>query len=79
MDQKKQDQTINVGTLIIRLKIALFRLWPILLSLTILLGLVWFARARRNYVPMYESKAIFTVDSGYTAEDIFVTGAYYDH
>ena len=79
MDQKKQDQTINVGTLIIRLKIALFRLWPILLSLTILLGLVWFARARKNYVPMYESKAIFTVDSGYTAEDIFVTGAYYDH
>lgn len=79
MDQKKQDQTINLGTLIIRLRIALFRLWPILLSLTILLGLVWFARARKNYVPMYEAKAIFTVDSGYTAEDIFVTGAYYDH
>ena len=79
MEHKKQEQTINLGTLLIRLKIALFRLWPILLSLTILLGLVWFARARKNYVPMYESKAIFTVDSGVTAEDIFVTGAYYDH
>lgn len=79
MDQKKQDATINLGTLMIRLKIALFRLWPIVMSLSILLGLVWYARARNNYVPMYESKAIFTVDAGYTAEDIFVTGAYYDH
>lgn len=79
MDEKKQDQAINLATLMIRLKIALFRLWPILLSLTILLSLVWFARASRSYVPMYEAKAIFTVDSGYTAEDIFVTGAYYDH
>lgn len=79
MDQKKQDQTINLGTLMIRLKIALFRLWPIVISLSILLGLLWYARARNSYVPMYESKAIFTVDAGYTAEDIFVTGAYYDH
>lgn len=79
MDQKKQDQTINLGTLMIRLKIALFRLWPIVISLSILLGLVWYARARNNYVPMYESKAIFTVEAGYTADDIFVTGAYYDH
>jgi receptor protein-tyrosine kinase len=79
MEQKNQEQTINLGTLMIRLKIALFRLWPVVLALTVLLGLVWFARAKNNYVPMYESKAIFTVDSGYTAEDIFVTGAYYDH
>ena len=79
MDQKHQDATINLATLMIRLKIAFFRLWPIVVSLSVLLGLVWFARARKAYVPMYESKAIFTVDSGYTAEDIFVTGAYYDH
>ena len=79
MDQKNQDATINLATLMIRLKIAFFRLWPIVVSLSVLMGLVWYARARNNYVPMYESKAIFTVDSGYTAEDIFVTGAYYDH
>ncbi|MBQ7415993.1 MAG: AAA family ATPase [Oscillospiraceae bacterium] len=77
MEQKTTDQ-INLATLMIRLKIALFRLWPIVVSLSILFGLIWFARARNSYVPMYESKAIFTVDSGYTAEDIFVTGAYYD-
>lgn len=79
MEQKNQDATINLGTLMIRLKIAFFRLWPIVVSLSVLLGLVWYARARKAYVPIYESKAIFTVDSGYTAEDIFVTGAYYDH
>jgi hypothetical protein len=66
MDQKKQDATINLGTLMIRLKIAFFRLWPIVVSLAVLLGLLWYARARNNYVPMYESKAIFTVDAGYT-------------
>ena len=79
MDQKNQEVNINLATLMIRLKIAFFRLWPIVVSLSVLLGLVWYARARRSYVPWYESKAIFTVDSGYTAEDIFVTGAYYDH
>lgn len=79
MEQKNQDATINLTTLMIRLKIAFFRLWPIVVSLSILLGLVWYAQARRTYVPMYESKAIFTTDAGYSAEDIFVTGAYYDH
>lgn len=79
MEQKNQEVNINLATLMIRLKIAFFRLWPIVVSLSVLLGLVWYARARRSYVPWYESKAIFTVDSGYTAEDIFVTGAYYDH
>ena len=78
MDQKTQDQTINLSTLMIRLKLAFTRLWPIVISLCLLMGLVWYARARNAYVPRYESKAIFTVDSGYTAEDIFVTGAYYD-
>lgn len=79
MEQKNQDATINLATLMIRLKIAFSRLWPIVVSLSVLLGLVWYARARSAYVPRYESKAIFTVDSGYTAEDIFITGAYYDH
>ena len=78
MDQNNQEHSINLATLMIRLKIAFFRLWPIVISLAVLMGLLWFARARNSYVPMYESKAIFTVDSGYTAEDIFVTGAYYD-
>lgn len=79
MEQQSHDQSINLATLMIRLKIAFFRLWPIVISLAILFGLVWFARDRSAYVPQYESKAIFTVDSGYTAEDIFITGAYYDH
>lgn len=78
MEHKSQEQSINLGTLMIRLKIALFRLWPVVLSLTVLIGLVNFVRDRNSYVPMYESKAIFTVDSGHDADDIFYTGAYYD-
>ena len=79
MDEKNQDKAINLELLLIRMKVAFFRLWPIVLSLTVLLGLIWYARARNSYAPMYESKAIFTVDAGYTSEDIFITGAYYDH
>lgn len=78
MEQKTQTPPINLSTLMIRLKIALFRLWPIVLALAVLISLVSFARDKNNYVPKYESKAIFTVDSGYRAEDIFYTGAYYD-
>lgn len=79
MEQTNHEHTINLGTLMIRLKIAFFRLWAVVLALTILTGLVSYARARNAYVPMYESKAIFTVDAGSGAEDIFQAGAYYDH
>ena len=79
MEHSKHDQSINLGLLMLRMQDVFFRLWPIVLSLTILFGLVWFARARKSYVPMYETTAIFTVETGYTSEDILISGAYYDY
>ena len=79
MEQQNHENTINLTTLVIRMKIAFFRLWAVVVALAILVGLVYYARARNSYVPMYESKAIFTVDAGTGAEDIFQSGAYYDH
>lgn len=74
----KEMEPIRIINLMIRFKNAFFQMWLLVLALAILVaGLSWY-RARRSFVPMYEAKAIFTVDSGYTAEDIFGTGAYYD-
>ena len=78
MEQNNQEQPINLINVLIRFKNAFFQLWPLVLVLAILLGAVSFVRAKSSFTPMYESKAIFTVDSGYTAENIFSTGAYYD-
>lgn len=79
MEQTNYVQPIDLGALLIRLRIVFFRLWALVLALAALAGLFFYARAKQSYVPMYESKAIFTIEAGYYAEDIFQDGAYYDH
>lgn len=78
MEQNHQEQPVDLFDLLTRFKNALFRLWPLVLVLAIALSGLNYFRAKRAFTPMYESKAIFTVDSGYDTEDIFTTGAYYD-
>lgn len=79
MEQNNQEQQpINLINVLIRFKNAFFQLWPLVLVLAMLSGILSFVSAKRSFTPMYESRAIFTVDSGYSAEDIFSTGAYYD-
>lgn len=76
--ERKEQEPIKVLNLMIRFKNAFFQMWLLVLALAILFGGISWYRGKRAFVPMYEAKAIFTVDSGYTAEDIFGTGAYYD-
>jgi len=64
--------------LMIRFKHAFMQMWILLVILGLLMGGLSWYRAKRSFVPMYVTKAIFTVDAGYTPEDIFGTGAYYD-
>ena len=86
MDTKKQSpiseqqgvEPFQLLNLMIRFKNALFQMWAVVVILSILLGGLSWYRANKAFVPMYETKAIFTVDAGYTPEDIFGTGAYYD-
>lgn len=78
MEQTNQDQPIDLFDLLGRFKNAFFSLWPLVLVLAVLGSGLNYFRAKHSFTPMYESKAIFTVDSGYDTEDIFTTGAYYD-
>lgn len=71
-------EPIKLINLVIRFKNTFFQLWPLVLVLTIGAGLFSFIQAKRSFTPMYEASAIFTVDVGYTSDDIFATGAYYD-
>lgn len=75
---EEKDQGIDLFLLLTRFLMALKRIWPLLLILPILTGLFFFNRAKKSFVPMYEAKAYFTVESGYQAEDILSTKVYFD-
>lgn len=86
MDTQQQSPIVQAQTtdsfqflnLMIRFKNAFMQLWILIVAASILLGSLSWYRAKRSFVPMYETKALFTVDAGDTPEDIFGTGAYYD-
>lgn len=77
MEPKVQDP-IKLINVMIRVKNAFFQLWPVVVILAILGGVVSFTRAKNSFFSIYESKAIFTVESAYTVDDIFGTAAYQD-
>lgn len=77
MEPRAQDP-IKLINIMIRVKNAFFQLWPMMVALAIVGGIVSFVQAKNSFVPMYESKAIFTVESAYQVEDIFGTSAYQD-
>lgn len=86
MDTKKQSpiserdglEPVQILNLMIRFKNAFMHMWILVVILSLLLGGYSWYQAKRAFVPMYQSKAIFTLDTGYAPEDIFGTGAYYD-
>lgn len=77
MENNKQE-SVKLLNVLIRFKNAFFQMWALVLVLAVIGGAYYWYAAKRSFVPMYESKAIFTVDSSYDAEDIFGTGTYYD-
>lgn len=76
--EPKAQEPINLINVLIRVKNAFSQLWLLVLILVVVGGTVNTVRAKSSFVPMYSSKAIFTVGAGYTGEDIFGTGAYSD-
>lgn len=78
MDTTHNQEPIKLKNLIIRLRHAFLRLWPLILALSVGVGALSYVRGQRNFVPMYESTAIFTVDAAYLNDDIFNNTAYYD-
>ena len=71
-------EPIKILNILIRFKNAFLQMWALTVVLGIVAGTYYWYNAKRSFVPMYESKAIFTVDSSYDSEDIFGTGTYYD-
>lgn len=58
---------------------SLRRLWFLVLALCVLLAGLNYLRLRRSHVPMYESRATFSVSSGYGGDDVFSSSYYYDN
>lgn len=78
MEQNSVEK-LEIVNIIIRFKNAFRQLWPLVLILAIAVGGLSVFRAKRSFVPMYQSKAIFTVEAGGTeGEDIFGVNAYMD-
>lgn len=76
--ENKEQEPIRMLNLVIRFKNIFFRMWPVIVVLAVLCGAALAYRSGRSFVPMYESKAIFTVDAGIDADDIFSNSAYRD-
>lgn len=79
MEKQKAPEKLDLIVMMRQLLKHLGRLWFLVLALTVLLGGLNYIRARRSYRPMYESKATFSVSSGYAADDIFSSSYYYDN
>ena len=71
-------EPVHLLNLAIRFKNALLHMWILVVVASVVFGGLSWYRAKRAFVPMYQTKAIFTLDTGYAPEDIFGTGAYYD-
>lgn len=78
MANTNPQEPIDLRNFAVRMKDALARTWLLVLALTLALGGLNYYRAKRSFVPMYEATAVFTVDAGYTADDIFSNSAYQD-
>lgn len=79
MDNKTEFAPIDLISILNRFRKAMKSLWMLCLILALVLGGVMFLRARRSFVATYESKALFTVTSGYGSGSIFDSTSYYDN
>ncbi|MBQ8752480.1 MAG: P-loop NTPase, partial [Clostridia bacterium] len=79
MDAEKQTSPLDLNDLFSRFLKQLARLWPLILILGLLSGGVNVWRAHRSFVPSYESSALFSVNAGYSSDDIFASQSYYNN
>lgn len=76
--QTEELEPIDLMDVLHRFIRAFCRFWPLLPVLALLCSCLFFFRAQRSFRPYYESTALFTVSSGYGADDIF-SASYYDN
>lgn len=78
MENTNTPEKIDLIDLLHRFFKALKSIWVLVLALTIIMGGLLYFRSSRSYTPYYESKAVFSVTSGYGDGDIFTSSQYYD-
>lgn len=77
-NENEELQPIDLMDLFQRFWKTFRRMWVLILVLALLCSVFFYVRSARSFRPQYESRALFTVTSGYTADSIF-TSSYYDN
>ena len=75
----KNQNYIDISELLSRFFRELKKLWIPAIIVTAAFAVLFALRAKMNYTPMYQSRAMFTVSSGYSSDDILSYSYYYDN
>lgn len=79
MEAGKDQNYIDISELLSRFFRELKKLWIPAIIVTAAFAVMFALRAKMNYTPMYQSRAMFTVSSGYSSDDILSYSYYYDN
>ena len=79
MEADKNQNYIDISELLSRFFRELKKLWIPAIIVTAAFAVLFALRAKMNYTPMYQSRAMFTVSSGYSSDDILSYSYYYDN
>lgn len=79
MEADKNQNYIDISELLSRFFRELKKLWIPAIIVTAAFAVLFALRAKMNYTPMYQSRAMFTVSSGYSSDDILAYSYYYDN
>lgn len=79
MEAAKNQNYIDISELLSRFFRELKKLWIPAIIVTAAFAVLFALRAKMNYTPMYQSRAMFTVSSGYSSDDILSYSYYYDN
>ena len=78
MEAEKAPEKLDVISYVNRIFKLLRKFWILVLILGVLVAGLFYVRERSAFKTYYQSKAIFTVRSGYAGEDVFTNPYYYD-
>ena len=78
MEIERDEEKIDITRYLTRFLKVLRRTWLLILILSLFFGAFRYYQAARRFRPVYEAKAILTVTSDYSTDDIFSGGSYYD-
>lgn len=79
MEAGNNQNYIDISELLSRFFRELKKLWIPAIIVTAAFTVLFTLRAKMNYTPMYQSRAMFTVSSGYSSDDILSYSYYYDN